>query len=434
MAQTITMRFEPAPATKQVTPAETADSLDYVEGKLSANGLYSRVEALLGGPAKEAHKLRMGEMGIDDAAEQISALKREIIGAEFVLDNANIRIEEVLGNGMMAVVCKATLTTVDGEEKTVAVKLCPTHGESGMKSFQIRRKVAIREAEMMHALRGITIFPQLEGQGVIQAQGENDPALHIIAMDYIDGTTAAEHMKELLPSLDTQNELPALGQAIIEKLANRVEDERVYWECHQLLEYVLGLSMDVTEALHHAHERGISYNDLKLSNILFNSHRGKNGRNMLIDVGNAFDFGKYTVQMNGRSYQLVDRNNPAKEVPEHLQGMMPSASANTYVSRNERFTIEPYRDVGSLGMLLKSILDRTKLTQMLETVDIQTSEDSPYYALVNVSRQLMDLSNALKASTPERSYNLAAAHGWLQEMKEMLKHNYQEAPTNLVAS
>jgi serine/threonine protein kinase len=185
---------------------------------------------------------------------------------------SHYEIIEKLGEGGMGVVYKARDSRLD---RLVALKLLPPHL---LGSEQARRRFA-DEARAISALNhpGIaTIYDVTE-----------DEASPVLVLEYLSGGTLRE----------------------------RLAGKRL------ALEDIVKFTLQIADALGHAHRHGILHRDVKAENILFT----EDGRLKITDFGLArFDDGR-TLTVDG-----VIRGTLANIAPECIQGLQPDRRADIF--------------------------------------------------------------------------------------------------------
>lgn len=242
-------------------------------------------------------------------------------------------IEKRLGVGGMGVVYKANYTKNGAD---VALKVLPL-------VLTANRKLVERfEREM-------AILKKLKHPRIVQfyGGGEQD-GQHFYAMEFINGGTLAELLKE-------QGRLP--------------------WQ--QVVEF----GMQICEALEHAHEHGIVHRDLKPANLFL----GQDGKLRLGDFGIARDSDATALTGTGSTV-----GTHAYMAPEQITGKLPiSNKTDLYALGCVMFEMltghVPFKGAASMEVLLKHINEppakiRTEVMDcpvFLEQVVLQLLAKSP---------------------------------------------------------
>jgi Tol biopolymer transport system component len=253
-------------------------------------------------------------------------------------------IVETLGAGAMGVVYRAHDVQL---QRTVAIKVLTSHS-----SQDISRQQLLLEARAASALNhpGICTVHQVEHASDYE----------FIVMEFVDGGRLNEH-------------IPANGLRF---------------------DLVLRYSVQIADALAHAHARGVIHRDLKSSNVLVT----KAGQVKIVDFGLAKVFVQATAEAATRSNSGATDSGPmagtlAYMAPEVLGGEQPSAGS----------------DLWAFGVLLHEMatgtLPFTGRTSFEMTAQILRSPLSPLPPHVPASLRTI-ISNCL---TKERSQRYQSA-------------------------
>jgi serine/threonine-protein kinase len=262
------------------------------------------------------------------------------------------RIESVLGSGAMGVVYRGT---DEKRGRPAAVKVVSgeiAQGGKVQKRFE-------REAE---------ILQQFRHPGIVRflAWGKFRGTWYI-AMEFIQGITLEKLMQESGP-------LP--------------------WR------EAVDLAIQVCDALHYAHERGVVHRDLKPSNLMVTGER----RVKLTDFGIAKDLDKTSLTATGRTLGTA-----AYMAPEQIRGT-PAVSHKT--------------DLYSLGVVLYQILAGRPPYEgnspvVLMHCHLNESPPRPSAKVQEIPRALDDLVVALMAKAPtDRPWDAAAVGHVLTELRD----------------
>ena len=242
-------------------------------------------------------------------------------------------IEKRLGVGGMGVVYKATYTKNGGD---VALKVLPL-------VLTANKKLVDRFD------REMAILKKLKHPRIVQfyGGGEQD-GQHFYAMEYINGGTLAELLKEQV---------------------------RLPWQ--QVIEF----GMQICEALEYAHEQGIVHRDLKPANLFL----GQDGKLRLGDFGIARDSDATALTASGSTV-----GTQAYMAPEQITGKLPiSNKTDLYALGCVLFEMltghVPFQGAASMEVLLKHINEppakiRTEVMDcpvFLEQVVLQLLAKSP---------------------------------------------------------
>jgi serine/threonine protein kinase len=264
----------------------------------------------------------------------------------------SFRIEAVVGTGAMGVVYRGTFEKT-GE--TVAVKVIGSEIANQGKAYE-RFK---REAEILQQSRHPNIVRFI---GLGRSQGTS-----YLAMEYIAGETLEQ---------------------ILEKRG------RLPWR------EVVELGIQICEALHYAHERGVVHRDLKPSNLMVNEQ----GQIKLTDFGIAKDLNAAALTAQGRTV-----GTPAYMAPEQIRGT-PEVSHKT--------------DLYSLGLVLYQMLTgqpafSESSAVVLMKCQLNQAPPRPSAKLSGIPRELDDLIVKLMAKAPpDRPYDAAQAAQTLIELRD----------------
>jgi serine/threonine-protein kinase len=278
---------------------------------------------------------------------QMQALIGETLGSKYPY-----KLESVLGSGAMGVVYRATDLN---KGRPVAVKVVSgeiAQGGKVQKRFE-------REAEILQQFRHPSIVRFL-GYGKYRGT-------YYIAMEFIQGTTLEKLLQESGP-------LP--------------------WR------EVLELAIQICDAIHYAHERGVIHRDLKPSNLMITEDR----KVKLTDFGIAKDLDAESLTGTGRTLGTA-----AYMAPEQIRGT-PAVSHKT--------------DLYALGVVLYQMLvGRTPYDGgspvVLMHCHLNEPVPRPSAKVQEIPRALDDLVVALMAKTPsDRPWDAAAVGVVLTELRE----------------
>jgi eukaryotic-like serine/threonine-protein kinase len=278
---------------------------------------------------------------------QIQALIGETLGTKYPY-----RIESVLGSGAMGVVYKATDLN---KGRPAAVKVVSGELATG-KKVQDRFE---REAKILQQFRNPSIVRFL-GYGKYRGT-------YYIAMEFIQGNTLEKYLTEVGP-------LP--------------------WR------EVVDLAIQVCDALHYAHERGVVHRDLKPSNLMVTEDR----KVKLTDFGIAKDLDATSLTATGRTLGTA-----AYMAPEQIRGT-PAVSHKT--------------DLYALGVVLYQMLVGRAPYEgsspvVLMHCHLNESVPRPSAKVQEIPKALDDLVVALMAKTPaERPWDAAAVGVVLTELRD----------------
>ena len=147
------------------------------------------------------------------------------------------RIDELLGQGGMSAVYKATDPNL---KRVVAVKLIHSHLSSDPSFVQRFEGEAAAVASLRH-------------QNIVQVYDFNtDGGIYYMVLEFIPGETLQDRMKRLF------------------------EDGR-----HLSVEDTLKFTLNISDAVGYAHQRGMVHRDIKPANIMLDVH----GQAILMDFG-----------------------------------------------------------------------------------------------------------------------------------------------------
>ncbi len=262
------------------------------------------------------------------------------------------RIESVLGSGAMGVVYRAT---DEKRGRLAAVKV--VHGEiSQGNKVQQRFK---REYEILNKFRHPAIVRNL-------AWGKFRGTWYI-AMEFVQGVTLDTILQE-------RGALP--------------------WR------EVVNLAIQVCNALHYAHERGVVHRDLKPSNLMITT----DGKVKLTDFGIAKDLDKTALTATGRTLGTA-----AYMAPEQIKGTPP---------------VSHKTDLYALGIVLYQMLvgnppfEGTSAIVLMHC-HINEAPRRPSDKVQEIPRALDDLVVALMAKEPvDRPFDAAAVEHALTELRD----------------
>jgi serine/threonine-protein kinase len=262
------------------------------------------------------------------------------------------KIESVLGSGAMGVVYRGT---DEKRGRPVAIKVVTSEIAHGGK-VQLRFK---REYEILNQFRHPGIVRNL-GYGRFRG------TLYI-AMEFIQGVT-------------------------LEKLVQ--ERGAMPWR------EVVDLGIQICDALHYAHERGVIHRDLKPSNLMVTSE----GKIKLTDFGIAKDLDKTALTATGRTLGTA-----AYMAPEQIRGT-PAVSHKT--------------DLYSLGVVLFQMLTgkppfEGNTPVVLMHCHLNEQPPRPSTKVAEIPRALDDLVVSLMSKTPaDRPWDAAAVTMVLTELRD----------------
>ena len=262
------------------------------------------------------------------------------------------KLESVLGSGAMGVVYRG----IDEKRgRPVAVKVVTSEIAHGGK-VQQRFK---REYEILNQFRHPGIVRNL-GYGRFRG------TLYI-AMEFIQGVT-------------------------LEKILH--ESGAMSWR------EVVGLGIQICDALHYAHERGVIHRDLKPSNLMVTDE----GKVKLTDFGIAKDLDKTALTATGRTLGTA-----AYMAPEQIRGT-PAVSHKT--------------DLYALGVVLFQMLTgkppfEGNTPVVLMHCHLNEPAPRPSTKVAEIPRALDDLVIALMSKTPaDRPWDAAAVTMVLTELRD----------------
>ncbi len=262
------------------------------------------------------------------------------------------RIDAVLGSGAMGVVYRAT---DEKRGRLAAVKV--VHGElSQGKKVQDRFK---REYDILNKFRHPAIVRNL-------AWGKFRGTWYI-AMEFVQGTTLDLILQE-------RGALP--------------------WR------EVVNLGIQVCDALHYAHERGVVHRDLKPSNLMITS----DGKVKLTDFGIAKDLDKTALTATGRTLGTA-----AYMAPEQIRGTPP---------------VSHKTDLYALGIVLYQMLVGNppyEGTSAIVLMHCHMNEDPrrPSDKVQEIPKALDELVVALMAKAPaDRPFDAAAVELTLTQLRD----------------
>jgi serine/threonine-protein kinase len=278
---------------------------------------------------------------------QMQALIGETLGSKYPY-----RIESVLGSGAMGVVYRATDVN---RGRPAAIKVVSGEIARGGK---VQRRFE-REAQ---------ILDQFRHPGIVRFLGYGKHrGTWYIAMEFIQGTTLEKVLQE-------SGAMP--------------------WR------QVVDLAIQVCDALHYAHERGVIHRDLKPSNLMMT----EDGRIKLTDFGIAKDLDATSLTATGRTLGTA-----AYMAPEQIRGT-PAVSHKT--------------DLYALGVVLYQMLVGKPPYEGSSPVVLMHSHlnepaPRPSAKVQEIPRALDDLVVALMAKAPaDRPWDAAAVGVILTELRD----------------
>ncbi len=278
---------------------------------------------------------------------QIQALIGETLGTKYPY-----RIESVLGSGAMGVVYRATDVN---KGRPAAVKVVSGELAQG-KKVQDRFE---REAKILQQFRHPNIVRFL-GYGKYRGT-------YYIAMEFIQGGTLEKYLNDVGP-------MP--------------------WR------EVVALAVQVCDALHYAHERGVVHRDLKPSNLMITEDR----KVKLTDFGIAKDLDATSLTATGRTLGTA-----AYMAPEQIRGT-PAVSHKT--------------DLYALGVVLYQMLvgkapyEGTSPVVLMHC-HLNEPVPRPSAKVEEIPRALDDLVVSLMAKAPaDRPWDAAAVGLVLTELRD----------------
>ncbi|HZW34407.1 MAG TPA: protein kinase [Isosphaeraceae bacterium] len=262
------------------------------------------------------------------------------------------KLESVLGSGAMGVVYRGT---DEKRGRPVAVKVVTSeiaHGGKVQKRFQ-------REYEILNQFRHPGIVRNL-------GYGRYRGTLYI-AMEFIQGLTLEKVLQE-------RGAMP--------------------WR------EVVDLGIQICDALHYAHERGVIHRDLKPSNLMVTAE----GKVKLTDFGIAKDLDKTALTATGRTLGTA-----AYMAPEQIRGT-PAVSHKT--------------DLYALGVVLFQMLTgkppfEGNTPVVLMHCHLNEPAPRPSTKVAEIPRALDELVISLMAKTPaDRPWDAAAVTMVLTELRD----------------
>jgi serine/threonine protein kinase len=311
-----------------------------------------------------------------------------------------------LGGGGMGIVFRARQISLGRE---VALKIIRPENLY----FPKARERFRRETEAVTRLQHPGIVP-------IHTVGEEN-GVPYFAMELVAGATLAEVVRELqgrAPESLTGGDLVAALRA---RCPTASESDLRGFE-RSWIESCVRIAIQVADALHHAHSRGVLHRDVKPSNIALTL----DGRAMLLDFGLA-TMGEASARVTASGSAIGTLLYMA---PEQIRGDLRAIDARTDqyalgVTLYETLTLQaPYFEtnpVGTRQAILDGKLDAIRarnraVPRDLETVCFKAMERDPAQRYADVAEFARDLRNVLElrpieARTPS---SLARAWRWTQ--------------------
>jgi WD40 repeat protein/serine/threonine protein kinase len=304
-------------------PAQSADSADPLLAEVIAEitdrlqaGDPVDIEAFLARCPEHADDLRrlLPALALVDALKEACVASRssgEAMAGEEVLGTlGDFRIVREVGRGGMGVVYEAEQVSL---HRRVALKVLPFAGTLDPRQLQRFQN----EAQAAACLHHTNIVP-------VYFVG-CDRGVHYYAMQFIDGHTLAEHIRELQQAGPTAGTEPAAQQATSSTGSTARGREH--------FRRVAELGVQAAEALDHAHQAGVVHRDVKPANLLLDSR------------GNLWvtDFGLARIQSEAGITQTG-----------HLVGTLRYMSPEQALAK--RAVIDHRTDVYSLGATLYELL------------------------------------------------------------------------------
>ncbi len=223
-----------------------------------------------------------------------------------------------LGGGGMG---EVHLARQDGLERHVALKIVrPDHLH-----FSGARERFAREAEAIAQLKHPGIVP-------VYTVGE-DGGVPYLAMECVEGATLEEILTSVSgrdPATLSGRDIERAVEACVERLDLARGTTRTSWSSEgrgralftaSWVEAVLRLGVAVTDALQHAHDRGILHRDVKPSNLMLTL----DGRVLLLDFGLALRDGSARMTRTGAVVGSL-----TYMAPELIRGEEADARADVY--------------------------------------------------------------------------------------------------------
>ena len=272
---------------------------------------------------------RLARAGVLDDLDRPEAADPDRLG--------DFDIHERLGGGGMGVVYRATQESLGREVALKVVRPEQLFFEGAQERFQ----------------REVTTIARMNHPGIvpIYTVGSTN-GVPYFAMERVNGATLADVLEQLRgrrpADLDGSDLYRALAQA---SPPAEPRPERTLAPVFQGSwdDACLQIARDVAEALEHAHRRGVTHRDVKLSNIMLTP----DGRVMLLDFGVSHDQSDPATRAGSRSGTL------AYSAPELLAGSPCSRQTDVYalgVTLYALLALElPFRSASMVG-LQKDIL------------------------------------------------------------------------------
>ncbi len=261
----------------------------------------------------------------------------------------SFRIESVLGAGAMGVVYRGTNETTG---RAAAVKVISGEVSQQSKVYERFR----REAEILQQFRHPNIVRFL---AVGRFRGTS-----YIAMEFVPGVTLEKTLQDR---------------------------ERLPWR------EVVELGIQICDALHYAHERGVVHRDLKPSNLMVTN----DGKIKLTDFGIAKDLDKTALTATGRTLGTA-----AYMAPEQIRGT-PAVSHKT--------------DLYALGIVLYQMLVGKPAFEgsspvVLMHCHLNEPPPRPSSKIAEIPKALDELILSLMAKSPtDRPWDAAAVSATLDD-------------------